>query len=276
MLISCFIKIYDSIKEEMLNRKVDVIMKRIFSFILFGLLAISIVACSKEKPSYGFEDKEWIFYDEVTAEHEKMILGSDGSYSYYCDCGEPVGNSDSYDQYEYNPESGMITLSNGYDDLTAEIEVMDYNEYHLLLKIDGEIRDFALGEMDASANFFMYEGEKYLKGYESRCMVVDMKEDHIVYGPIDYDPEGSYKDGPFEQYELAENVPVFELTIKRYLSVQDDQEYEEDYEVEYTELSQEEIQYILDSGVGSAFLWFDDEMKVEKIVFWGQLSVTVD
>ena len=233
---------------------------RVVCLILSILSVLIMAGCSKTRTTEEFMDKDWLFYNEVTAEHLCLNLGSDGSYSYHCQCGEPVGNSDVYDQYK--------------DDMEAEIKVLDYNEYHLMIIIDGEIKDFVLQEHDTSSNFYSFEGESYLGGYESRCTVVDIKDGKIVCGPVNYDPEGLYEKGPFEEYELTENMPVFDLTIQRYLSVQDDYEYEESYDVSFTEIGQEEMNYILDSGVGAAFLWFDDELKVEKIVFWGENSVT--
>lgn len=256
-------------------------MKKIFSIIVLTFLFIVVLAgCSqpdkKNEVTESFTDKKWVFYDEVIGEHLCLNLGSDGTYSYHCQCGEPVGDSDLFESYEYDSESGVITLFNDDDNSTDQIEVIDYNEYHLMVKIDGELKDFVLCELDNSTNFYAFEGESYLSGYNSRCVVVDIQEDKIIYGPNEYDPEGPYQDGPFEEYELAENVPVFDLSISRYMSIQEDQEYEEFYDVAFTELEQEEIQFILDSGAGSAFLWFDDELRVEKIVFYGELSVTAD
>lgn len=203
-----------------------------------------MMGCSKTQNDSGsskiqedFVDKKWLFYDE---------------------------------------EAGIITLSNDYDDAKAEIKVLRYNEYHLMLEIDNEIKDFVLYEHDISSNFYAFEGERYLEGYESQCTVVDMKDDKIVYGPVNYDPEGAYEDGPFEEYEMEESVPIYNLFIERYNSIQGDEEYEEFYNVTFTEIGEEEIRYILDSGAGSAYLWFNDDMKVEKIVFWGENSVTVD
>ena len=250
-------------------------MKRRVVCLILSILSVLIMSgCSETRTTEEFMDKEWLFYDEVTAEHLCLNLGSDGSYSYHCQCGEPVGNSDVYDQYKYDAEAGIITLFNDYDDMEAEIKVLDYNEYHLMVVIDSEIKDFVLLEHDTSSNFYSFEGESYLEGYESRCTVVDITDGKVVYGPVNYDPEGPYENGPFEEYELAEAVSVFELYIQRYNSIQGDEEYEESYDVSFTEIGQEEMRYILDSGAGAAFLWFDDELKVEKIVFWGENSVT--
>ena len=249
-------------------------MKRLVTIIILCVQFVLMTACTQtpdtEEPtaSADFVDKEWLFYDEVTAEHLCLNLGSDGSYSYHCQCGEPVGDSDLYDKYEYDAEAAIITLSNSNDNETSEIKVLDYNEYHLMLEIDNEIKDFVLYEHDTTSNFYSQDAESYLEGYESRCTVVDIKDGKLVYGPVNYDPEGAYADGPFEEYELADNVPVFEMYIQRYNSIQGDEEYEEFYDVAFTEIS------IQDAGAGAAFLWFDDEMRVEKIVFWGENSVT--
>lgn len=257
-------------------------MKKVTGTLILLLLIVNLFACVPEKQTgeYGvpldFMDKNWFFYDEVRAEHLCLTLGSDGGFAYHCQCGEPVGDSDLYDKYEYDSETGIIRLSNGYDNTIDEIKVLGYNEYHLMLEIDDEIKDFGLLELDTTANFYSFEGESYLSGYESRCTVVDIRDGKIVYGPVNYDPEGLYENGPFEEYELAENLAIFDMYIQRFNSIQDDQEYEEFYDVIFTEIGPEEIHYILDSGAGAAFLWFDDELKVEKIVFYGENSVTAD
>lgn len=245
--------------------------RKAFGFILSLLICLCLSNCSQQAAE--FADKEWLFYDEITSEHLVMNFGSDGSYSYHCQCGEPVGNSDIYENYKYNKDTGIITLSNSYDDSTDEIEVIDYNEYHLMVRVDGEVKDFVLGEMDTSASFWGIESESYLADYNSRCVVVDIQDGKMIYGPNEYDPEGLYKDGPFEEYEMGENVTFFDLTLTRFLSVEDGQEYEESCDVAFTEIAREEVQYILDSGTGSAFVWFDDALKVEKIVFYGETSV---
>ncbi len=57
------------------------------------------------------------------------------------------------------------------------------------------------------------------------------------------------------------------------MSVQDDYEYEEEYEVNYSELDLQEAKETTESGAAIAFLWFDEQMRVEKLEFFGQLSI---
>lgn len=253
--------------------------KKYWCYLLLMLAMILLTGCKQQETGESgvpidFADKNWFFYNEVTAEHHCLSFGSDGGYAYYCQCGEPIGNSDCYDKYEYDEEAGIIRLFNDYDDETDEIKVLGYNEYHLMLEIDGRIRDFGLLELDTTSNFFSEQAESYLEGYESRCTVVDLADGILTYGPVNYDPEGLYENGPFEEYEVAEDVVIFDMVLERYISMQDGEEYEESYDVAFTEIGQADLEYILDAGAGLAFLWFNDDLQVEKIVFYGENSVT--
>ena len=209
------------------------------------LLLISILTCmgilwgckAPEKGSDNIPadiaDKTWFFYDDVTAENLCLNLGSDNSFSYHCQCGEPVGDSDLYDKYEYNADTEIITLSGDDNEAAKKIKILGYNEYHLMLEIDNEIKDFVLEEMDTASNFYAFEGEGYFSGYESRCTVVEIADGKIVYGPVNYDPEGSYANGPFEEYELADEYTISELSVHSFCTIQGEQEYEEFYNLDY-------------------------------------------
>ena len=257
-------------------------MKKKIGLFVIMVIAMAMAGCGKQAEeqkaessvNWEFADKEWLFYDEVTAEHLCLNFGSDGSYSYHCQCGEPVGDSDLYEKYEYDEEAGVIHLFNDYDDETDEIKVLGYNEYHLMVEIDGRIRDFGLYEVDTASNFFWEQAEGYLSEYESRCTVVDLADGKITYAPTNYDPEGDYADGPFEEYEIAENLAVFDLVVQRFNKIEDGVEYEESYDVSFTEIGQTDLAYILDAGAGLAYVWFNDDLQVEKIVFYGENSVT--
>lgn len=257
-------------------------MKKIlFVFITIFTCIGSLCGCSaSEEPSDKMPaeliDKTWLFYDEFSAEHLCIAFGSDNTFSYHCQCGEPVGDSDLYDQYAYDAEEKMLLLSSSSEKETKEVRVKGYNEYHLLLEIDGEIKDFGLEEMDTTSNFYAFEGDKYFGDYESLCTVVDIADGKLKYGPLNYDPEGDYEDGPFEEYELAQNCLISEVTVKSYCTIQGDQEYEEFYNITQTENIEDLDAFMENHGSGMAFLWFDENMNIEKIVFHGETSTTAD
>lgn len=105
--------------------------------------------------------------------------------------------------------------------------------------------------------------------------IMRFKEDGtVICRPIGYDREGLYENGPFETYKTAEDISYAELSITSYMSVQDDYEYEERYDVNYSELDLQKAQETTESGAAIAFLWFDDQMQVEKLVFFSQLSIS--
>lgn len=257
-------------------------MKKILSIFITIIICLgTLCGCvAPEEPSDKLPaelvDKTWLFYDEFSAEHLCLTLGSDNAFSYHCQCGEPVEDSDLYDQYTYDAEKEIILLSNSTGKEIKEVKVLGYNEYHLLLEIDGETKDFGLVELDILSNFYAFEGDKYFGDYESLCTVVDIIDGKIIYGPLNYDPEGDYAEGPFEGYELAQNCSISEVTVKSFCTIQGDQEYEEFYNITQTENKEDIDVFMEDHGSGMAFLWFDENMKVEKIVFHGATSATAD
>ena len=54
---------------------------------------------------------------------EHISFREDGSYAYYCLCGNPVGNSDSYDSYVYDKETNTIKLINSYGGKSELIKI---------------------------------------------------------------------------------------------------------------------------------------------------------
>ena len=80
---------------------------------------------------------------EIPTEHSYMLLFyskvSRLDEPNYPTQGEPIGDSDCYELFDYDTETSIIKLYNDYDDMSMELEVLDYSDYHLLLKMDGEV-----------------------------------------------------------------------------------------------------------------------------------------
>lgn len=224
--------------------------------------------------------KKWLFFDAVRGEYQILRLNKDGSFSYSCECGEGVDDFDVYDRYTYNKEKQQLIISS--DDKksskknTKLIDILSTNEYHLMLRINDKIKDFIIEEEKVTSNFYSFEGDKYLSGYNSKCSVVDIKGDKVTYGPINYDPEGLYKEGPFETYKLAKNAKFYEVSVQSYNSIQGDSEYEEFYEVEKKEIPTKDIEKFMEYGMHYSYVWFDKNLDIKKIVFFGHTEVTAD
>lgn len=224
--------------------------------------------------SAPFENAEWLFFNEVTGEHDVIHFGEDFSFSYHCECGEPVGDSDCYDKYRYDEEQLLITLYNDYDDSEKEIKVLSYNVMHLLLEIDGVIRDFSTIPTDTTSNFWWEQAENYLSGYEMNRTLVEVTEKSIMTAAVNYDIETKAPKGTLEEYSLAEDVVFFDMSLFSQRHVEDGTEVEDFYNVTFTEIRREDVEPYFDNGGLTAYLWLNDAMEIEKAVIWGVTTVT--
>ena len=75
---------------------------------------------------------------------ETLKFMTNGSFRYYCACGNPVNDSDACESYDYNPETGMITLNcfEEIEEMVTEIKVISCDGSTLVLDFAGDIRTF--------------------------------------------------------------------------------------------------------------------------------------
>ena len=80
------------------------------------------------------------------AEHdtETIRFGEDGSFAYYCACGNAVNDSDLCEGYTYDDSTKTITLNciETTDEMVTTIKVVKCDENTLQLDFNGEIRVF--------------------------------------------------------------------------------------------------------------------------------------
>lgn len=98
-------------------------MKRIFTIIMIGIL---LVGCAKTD---FLTEHDWVHYDTTCI--ETIYFGKDGHFAYYSDEGNPVNDSDLYDQNSYDSKSKKIHLKPTGD---MSIQVLRYKKSRLLLK----------------------------------------------------------------------------------------------------------------------------------------------
>ena len=127
-------------------------MKKYISlFALVFVCAILFVGCAKNEKTdnssvdyskYSFVNSSWT----RDAEHdiETIYFGEDGSFSYYCACGNPVNDADLCEGYTYDDATKIITLDciEITDDMVTVIKIVKCDEKELHLDFNGQTRVF--------------------------------------------------------------------------------------------------------------------------------------
>lgn len=119
------------------------IKKRFIVVALCSIITIVFMGCD------GRYDAEFIgiqWTREADDDTEFLSFSKDGSFSYYCACGNPVNDSDLIESYSYDEEKQMITFraTEPTDSMVTKVTVLEYDDEHLKLDFDGEIREYCV------------------------------------------------------------------------------------------------------------------------------------
>ncbi len=232
-------------------------MKRIFTIIMIGIL---LVGCAKTD---FLTEHDWVHYDTTCI--ETIYFGKDGHFAYYSDEGNPVHDSDLYDQYSYDSKSKKIHLKPTGD---MSIQVLCYEKSRLLLNIDGDIKEFFDSKdkiIDgANPSDLAYDKENITDGFSSYLAILKKDGSQIITAPANYDGD----DPKFKEYELferlADNVEYYSWTYNVDQS---------DVESSFTKLTDTEAFKIIEDGGAIGFVWYNKSAKITKIVFYSSAII---
>lgn len=127
-------------------------MKKYISLLVLVLLCLTLMAgCNaKDETSkaavdysgYPFVNISWT--RDAENDVETIRFGEDGSFSYYCDCGNSVNDSDLCEGYIYDDAKKTITFDclETTDEMITVIKLVKCDENELHLDFDGDIRIF--------------------------------------------------------------------------------------------------------------------------------------
>ena len=121
-------------------------MKRsILALILVGVVLTGCGNTKEAKKDYSkylFTDVTWTRDGENDI--ETIVFKSNGRFTYYCSCGNPVNDSDLCETYTYNEKTKEITLDclEETEETVTTIKVVSSTETTLELDFNGEIRKF--------------------------------------------------------------------------------------------------------------------------------------
>ncbi|MGN1166287.1 MAG: hypothetical protein ACI4S2_07680 [Lachnospiraceae bacterium] len=248
-----------------------------FITVLCVILIFSLVGCQSKKGISSengtsdsntefLTDHEWVHY---TICNETISFHDDGSFSFYCACGSPVGNYDLFDSYKYNEETSEITLLPEDDDNI--IKILRYEKSRLLLKCSDGIKEFFDNTDPLVSNSYTddaYDTENYTLGFSSYIAIVNKNGDSLTSAPSCYDADvPEYKDYLLEE-KLADNITYGEWDMQ----VTQTEEGEE-IKHSYKELSDEQVNKMLEGGPSSGYVWYNNNAEIEKIVFFGKTVI---
>ena len=119
--------------------------KQSILIMLIAVLSLLFFGCNKtvDYSKYAFTDTLWT----RKAEHdiETIRFGSDGTFAYWCACGNSVNDSDLNEGYTYDEKTKTITVSyiEKTEETISKIKIVMCDEKKIKLDFDGEIREFA-------------------------------------------------------------------------------------------------------------------------------------
>ena len=119
-------------------------------FLILVLVVLILTGCSKtndqiqekDYSKYLFTDVSWT--RDAENDIETIVFKSNGRFTYYCSCGNPVNDSDLCESYTYNDKTKEITLNcfEETEETITNIKVVNSTETMLELDFNGEIRKF--------------------------------------------------------------------------------------------------------------------------------------
>ena len=242
-------------------------------FLLVGCTPEKLSEDQKKVPEEAkfLTENQWAYYDANTGETEKLTFGKDFTFFYNCECGEPIGDSDIYDMWRYDAENETIYMTISYEDEEIEeepIRIIKNNGYRLVLEINGEIKAFEACNDWYYAPEVNYEYAEYFKGYNARTAMTSLEGDVLTVAPYYYDGDIKEHRDLQNDEKLAENAVFFELSIH---SVMKDEEIASDFN--FTELTKEDVALLIDGGGGNGFVWYNENLEIEKILFYGEIII---
>ena len=122
-------------------------MKKI---IIVMLMLLFLTGCEEKKEkqkekdysNHPFTDVSWT--RDAGNDIETIVFKSNGRFTYYCSCGNPVNDSDLCESYIYNDDTKEIKLDcfETTEETITNIKIVEMSEDTLELDFNGEIRKF--------------------------------------------------------------------------------------------------------------------------------------
>ena len=120
------------------------------NIIILMLVGMFLTGCGDTKEKTQEKDySEYLFTDvswtrDAGNDIETIVFKSNGRFTYYCSCGNPVNDSDLCESYTYNDETKEIKFDcfETTKEMITNVKIVEMSEDILELDFNGEIRKF--------------------------------------------------------------------------------------------------------------------------------------
>ena len=107
------------------------------------------------------------------------------------------------------------------------------------------------------------------ESYDAGCVILDISGDEITLAPQNYDADEPESYAEYvEQKELAESLRCFSLDIDTVINQNGERNSTERYE----KISINEMRKTLDSGLPTAYIWYDEKGSIDVIMLYGETT----
>ena len=124
--------------------------------------------------------------------------------------------------------------------------------------------------MNMNAPDISYDSNNYTEGYSSYIAIIDHNETSFTTAPADYD-----KNNPnYESYLLTEKKTD---NTKYYLWTMQITQEESGDTISHNlqELSEEQVNTMLSESPQSAYIWYNSNVEIEKILFFEKNTTSI-
>ena len=212
-------------------------------------------------------ENSWTYFDYEVRKNEKIICGKNGEFNYCYEDGEPITDFYVYKTYSFDSRRNMLILEN--EEMgNKEIPVIACNDHHMLLNIDGKIKDFK----NSNQEYIFYElNSKYVpevEGYAGCFSIFDINRQEktvLLNSPhYDGDEKKDFEDF-FEEYKISDEIKISSLSV-----IVDESGDKPVFIEEREVMDIDETKAILEDSLSIGFVWLNKDLAVEKILFYGE------
>ncbi|MBQ4067800.1 MAG: hypothetical protein IJC76_00970 [Lachnospiraceae bacterium] len=226
--------------------------------ILVILAMIFIVGCDKKGYPDFLIEQEWVYHGEI------MEFNKKGEFGCYVSCGNPVGVYEYYDDYIYNYDTGIVTLSSredGYEDIP--MEVIRYDKESMLVKHEGIVKEMHAFEYYTAG--VPREVESYVEDYTTYRSVVEVDGNQIITTSSGYTEKKDNEEYVMYTDNLADDVEFYDFSAKVFELLDS---IEPEINVKYEKLTDAEVKEKLEKNAMRAYIWYNYDLEIEKVVFY--------